>query len=164
VIHWRTGDLFASDADALVDPVNCLGASGAGLAKAFRQRFPLTERVYQEACRQGRLRPGTILVEDVHDRLPASPVRTIVFFPTKDDWRRPGRLEWVDQGLAVLAARLADGPDGIRRIAVPALGCDLAGLAWADVRPLVAARLGTIPDVEVLAYEPLPGRARRPVR
>jgi O-acetyl-ADP-ribose deacetylase (regulator of RNase III) len=34
------GDLFNSKADALINPVNCVGVMGKGLAKEFRLRFP----------------------------------------------------------------------------------------------------------------------------
>lgn len=39
VIQFRKGDLLESDASALVNPVNCVGIMGKGLAKAFKNRF-----------------------------------------------------------------------------------------------------------------------------
>lgn len=161
MIRWCRGDLFGSGADTLVDAVNCEGVSGAGIALAFKQRFPETEKLYQAACRRGDLRPGQVLVLPVRDRIAISPVRTIVFFPTKDTWRLPSLLGWIDEGLAALAARIAAArPDRRPRIlALPALGCNLGGLSWADVRPLVEAHLGTLAGLEVLAYEP--GEAKR---
>lgn len=37
-------------ADVLVNTVNCQGAMGAGLAKAFVERFPSIQRPYEAAC------------------------------------------------------------------------------------------------------------------
>lgn len=34
------GDLFRSGCQCLVNPVNCVGVMGAGLAKSFKQKLP----------------------------------------------------------------------------------------------------------------------------
>jgi hypothetical protein len=47
-------DLFASPAHTLVNPVNTTGVIGAGLARAFRDRYPEMFCQYQELCRRGR--------------------------------------------------------------------------------------------------------------
>jgi O-acetyl-ADP-ribose deacetylase (regulator of RNase III) len=44
------GDIFASDARALVVPVNCVGVMGAGLARDFRARFPAVHQDYLSRC------------------------------------------------------------------------------------------------------------------
>ena len=46
------GNLFESKAEALVNPVNCVGVMGKGLALEFRRRFPGMFEDYLE--RQGR--------------------------------------------------------------------------------------------------------------
>ena len=41
MLERRTGDILAvTDGRALVKPVNCAGAMGRGLAKAFADRYP----------------------------------------------------------------------------------------------------------------------------
>ena len=52
------GDIFASRAQALVNPVNCTGVMGAGLALAFKRRFPRCFRQDKAAYEAGQLRPG----------------------------------------------------------------------------------------------------------
>ena len=49
----------------------------------------------------------------------------------------------------------------IKRLAIPALGCDEGGLAWADVHPLILSAARRLFGVgEVVAVEPEPERRR----
>lgn len=57
-LSYTTGDIFRSGAQTLVNPVNCRGVMGAGLALAFKQRYPEMFAAYVEECRSGRLRIG----------------------------------------------------------------------------------------------------------
>jgi O-acetyl-ADP-ribose deacetylase (regulator of RNase III) len=36
MIEFKTGDLLAEPAEALVNPINCVGVMGKGLALAFK--------------------------------------------------------------------------------------------------------------------------------
>ena len=54
------GDILKSDASALVNPVNCVGVMGKGLARQFRDQFPDNYRVYRDACDRGEVKPGTV--------------------------------------------------------------------------------------------------------
>lgn len=95
VLH---ASLFDTGADALVNPVNCRGVLGAGLARAFKARFPAAYAdSYAAACRDGRLRPGSLAAW----RDPGTPT-TVISLATKDHWRDPSRLEWIDAGLVRL--------------------------------------------------------------
>lgn len=151
MIRFAAGDIFAQSAVALVNPVNCVGVMGRGLAVQFRRRFPDAFEPYRQACRDRALRPGRVLVWPT--RRPAP--RWIVHFPTKRHWRDPSRLEDIDAGLRDLAA-------AVRRhrmpsVAVPPLGCGLGGLDWASVRPLLEAHLADLPCA-VIALRPVPAR------
>lgn len=126
VIH---GDLFASDADAIVNAVNCVGVMGAGLARKFATRYPSLNVAYREACAEGKLRPGSLHAYRVGAR------RLVINFPTKDHWRNPSQMSFISDGLDALVD-LAQRT-GLTSIAVPALGCGLGGLALRDVQPLL---------------------------
>ncbi len=39
LIHFKRGDIFTSSCGWLVNPVNCEGVMGAGLAKQFKERY-----------------------------------------------------------------------------------------------------------------------------
>lgn len=113
----------------LTSTVNCVGVSGAGLAKAFKERYPRAVKQYERACKQRGVRLGFVKTCD------GSPL--IFCFPTKHHWRDASRLDDIERGLV----DLVDAVDFARvsTVAVPALGCGLGGLAWDDVRPLIVA-------------------------
>lgn len=134
------GDILAADCDALVNPVNCRGVMGAGLARAIASQWPEIVQPYREAVATGKLRPGTLHAAWLDT---TSRPRVIVNLPTKDDWRLPSTMDLVRTGLTALVKFLEDHP-GIASIAVPALGCGLGGLAWQDVLRVIEeiAQLG----------------------
>ena len=149
MLTFVTGDIFAQPADVLVNPVNCVGVMGRGLAAQFKRRYPAVFRAYRQACRAGELCPGRILLLPTGADRP----RAIAHFPTKRHWRDPSHVEDIDAGLRHLATT-------IRRlrlpsIAVPPLGCGLGGLDWHTVRPLIAARLHGL-DCAIAVFEPGP--------
>lgn len=43
----RNGDILQSRCPALVNPGNCVGVMGKGLAKQFRNRYPDLDRQYR---------------------------------------------------------------------------------------------------------------------
>jgi len=63
--------------------------------------------------------------------------RWIINFPTKEHWRNPSRMEWVDSGLQDLRRVIAI--KGIRSIAISALGCGNGGLSWPVVKAAIEA-------------------------
>ena len=142
------GDLFESGAEALVNPVNCVGVAGKGLALEFKKRWPGMNRCYVQDCQSQFLRPGHPTFQKTYDG------RLVVFFPTKRHWRDASRLEDIQAGLPVLAAYLKSY--AVASVAIPALGCGLGGLDWADVRPLIVEALGGL-DCAVMLYGPKEG-------
>lgn len=138
-ITIKHGSIFDSTADVLVCPVNCVGVMGKGLALEFKKRFPKESRWYATACGAGCMDPGTVLAES-----------NIRFAATKNHWRDPSRIEWVEKCLIAMT----DDTSADRSIALPQLGCGCGGLDWAEVWPLYEKHLGDLPvDVEVWIYE-----------
>lgn len=127
-VTFHCGDLFNDRAQALVNPVNCVGVMGAGLAKQFKDRDPAMFRYYRRQCELGLLEPGRPGLYDASQ--PA-----VILFPTKRDWRDASQLEWIRQGLIALRDLLPLW--GFTSIAVPPLGAGLGGLEWPDVRHLL---------------------------
>jgi len=139
--------IFLSGADALVNPVNCRGVSGAGLALEFRKRFPEQQKAYEKHCRQGLMKPGDVLVVP-----PAGLDPFILYFATKDHWKDPPRYEWIETGLNKTAETCVQL--NITSLALPALGCGLGGLDWFRVRDLVYRAFDRIVGMRVLLYVP----------
>ena len=140
VIEYKTGDLLAEKADALVNAVNCVGNVGAGIALQFRKAWPENFRAYTVACRNGQLQPGRMFTFETRQ---LAPPRYIINFPTKRHWRSSSRLEDIDAGLGVLVVEIRRL--GLDSIAIPPLGAGLGGLPWNAVRERIERALGTLP-------------------
>lgn len=149
MITFQRGDIFRDDAEAIVNPVNCVGSMGRGLAQQFKQRFPGNFEGYARACRQGAVKPGRMFVHEVPG---GSAPQYVINFPTKRHWRNPSRMEDITSGLAALAGEIRSR--GIRSVAVPALGSGLGQLDWQEVRREIQAGLEGLEDVRITVYEP----------
>lgn len=134
MITITSEDLFSLGADVLVCPVNCLGVAGAGLARAFRLRWPAWGEAYLQAYKDKKIHPGEIWMW----REPQS--KTIVAsLPTKEHYLDNSPVELIERSLKRFAEILrASRP---RKIAVPALGCGLGKLSFDVVRPVIEEHL-----------------------
>ena len=143
------GDLLKSDAEALVNTVNCVGVMGRGIALQFKKKFPENFAAYKKACDTKGLTLGNVLVVDMGKMF--NP-RYIINFPTKDHWRAKSKIEDIAAGLESLVTVVRDRR--IKSIAIPPLGCGLGGLDWTDVRPLILRAFEELTDVQVSVFEP----------
>lgn len=139
LIYLRTS-IFDSPAQTLVNTVNCVGVMGKGLAKEFKSREPLMFRSYKALCDEKKLRPGLLW-------LWRGKSSWVLNFPTKQHWRSPSRLEWIEAGLEKFASRYQDLQ--IEDISFPRLGCGNGDLNWEDVRPLMERYLS---DISIPVY------------
>jgi O-acetyl-ADP-ribose deacetylase (regulator of RNase III) len=99
-----------------------------------------------ELCKRGELKGGSVSLICDNFRL-----RSFVIFATKEHWRDPSRIEWIESGLSKLASAVSELQ--LSEIAVPALGCGLGGLPWEQVKALIEEYLGEIP-ASVRVYPP----------
>lgn len=141
-IHYLLGDIFTSNAQVIVNPVNCKGYMGRGLALAFKQRYPEMFTVYRQECDTGQLRIG-------HPTLYRESTPWILNFPTKDDWRKASKLEYIEAGLRYFVDNYTQA--GITSIAFPKLGTLNGKLPWDEVGPLMAKYLDML-DIDVYIY------------
>jgi O-acetyl-ADP-ribose deacetylase (regulator of RNase III)/uncharacterized protein YwgA len=139
------GDMFASNAQTLVNTVNCVGVMGKGIALKFKGLFPEMYEDYARRCARNAVKPGVPYIYD--DRQSGL---KILNFPTKDHWRSASRLSDIERGLDYLTEHFEDW--GIKSLSMPPLGCGNGGLEWSEVGPLIYRKLHTLPiDVEVFA-------------
>jgi len=141
-IQYLKGDIFDSKAQFIVNTVNCQGVMGKGLALAFKERFPDMFTVYQQDCNSGKLRIGRPTI------YPKS-TPWILNFPTKNHWRYPSKLEYLEKGLECLVAHYKTV--GITSIAFPKLGAQNGKLSWDEVGPLMAKYLSQL-NIDVYIY------------
>lgn len=149
MIDFKTGDILAEDAEALVNTVNCVGIMGRGIALQFKEAFPENFKAYEAACGRNEVQPGQMFVFETG--FLANP-KYIINFPTKRHWRGKSRIEDIEAGLQALVGEIRRR--GIRSIAVPPLGSGLGRLDWRQVRPRIEAAFGTMDQVRVIVFEP----------
>jgi O-acetyl-ADP-ribose deacetylase (regulator of RNase III) len=148
-MKFITGNILESDADALVNTVNTEGVMGKGIALQFKESFPHNYKVYSTACKYGEVRVGKVLA--VRDKSLFGGEKTIINFPTKTSWRKPSEYSYIIEGLKDLEKTIIE--EGIKSIAIPALGAGNGGLNWERVKNLIEEHLGNS-LAEVLVYEP----------
>jgi O-acetyl-ADP-ribose deacetylase (regulator of RNase III) len=145
MIKYLTGDMFEQPADIRVNTVNCAGVMGAGIALAFKNRYPAMFKEYKKKCKNGKIVPGKI---DVWKEIDGNEV---INLPTKDHWRQKSKYEYVEAGLETLKQYLAK--KGKVRVTLPALGCGHGGLNWHDVQKLIEKYLDNL-EAEIFVFQP----------
>jgi len=136
LISVKVGDIFQSEAQTLVNTVNCVGVMGKGLALLFKERFPDMYEDYVRRCAGHTVRLG----EPYLYRRITPP--NIINFPTKDHWRSVSRLTDIVKGLQYLKGHIQEW--GVTSLAVPPLGCGEGRLEWRVVGPTLYRHLASL--------------------
>lgn len=149
MIEFKQGDILKDKSDAIVNPVNCVGVMGKGLALQFKKAFPLNYRDYARDCKENQ-----VVVGKVHwSFVAALDERFVVNFPTKKHWRDKSEIEYISSGLDHLIALITHLK--LKSLAIPALGVGLGGLPWEEVKQVLLTKLdGLSKTVNITIYEP----------
>lgn len=142
MLKYVEGDLFSSPAQVLVNTVNTVGVMGKGIALEFKKRYPEMFLQYKEKCDKHKLVIGKLM-------LWYEPDHWLLQFPTKEHWRNPSKLEYIEKGLMAFVRKYADY--NISSIAFPKLGCGNGELDWNEVKPLMEKYLKDLP-IDVYIY------------
>lgn len=156
-VKFVKGDIFKIGNDyaytVLVNPVNCVGVMGAGLALEFKKRFPENFDIYRKYCIDNKFDVGEhLFVECGQSNI------YIINLATKKHWQDKSTLFGIRKGLRGLVS-ISDSLGGKGVFHVPELGCGLGGLNFKkEVKPLMEDILGpsngnfTVfsPDVKLL--------------
>lgn len=134
------GNLFDSKAEVLVNAVNCLGVSGAGIALQFKKKFPKYEKSYRCLCAVKKVKVGHPTLHFIGGD---STTKYILSFPTKVDFRNPSKIEYIEQGLINSLPIFHDLPSNYK-ISVPKLGAGLGGLPEKSVILLIESIWGSL--------------------
>lgn len=145
MIRFVRGNIFESQAEALVNTVNCVGVMGKGIAHQFKRAFPAMFEDYAAKCRAGKVKLGEVTFFRESTRI-------IINFPTKGHWKSKSRIEDIATGLQSLRALIER--EKIRSIALPPLGCGNGGLPWPAVKQVILSELSEIGSVDIEVYEP----------
>lgn len=144
------GDILQSEADALVNPVNCVGTMGKGLALAFQEAYPRYYKHYLRACAAKAIQPGQI---NVYTTRFFTPPHYLISFPTKRHWRDKGSLVWVESGMQSLVGWATTHK--VKSVSVPALGTGLAQLPYKDVDAIMVKACANADHITWYLYKPL---------
>lgn len=153
-IEYATGNIFDAGVDAIVNPVNCVGIMGKGLALEFKKRFPISSRGYIEACARNLVKTGELFVfTPTRDPWWKENGQYVIHFPTKKHWRNPSKLEYIQAGVKEFNRLF--GSLKIRSVAIPALGCGCGGLDWEIVKPVIVEGLRNVDKtIKIVLLEP----------
>lgn len=120
------------DCDALVCTINGVVRSngrlvmGAGIAKAFKLKFPGLD--LQWGSQRNKYGKG-LLYSCINGT-------NLIGLPTKGDWKKPSSVEFVKLNLDLLLEFVDSA--GFKRVLMTRPGCGNGGLNWKnDVRPLM---------------------------
>jgi len=138
------GDIFASDAEAIVNTVNCVGAMGKGIALEFRKRYPDLYDAYRQACTGKEIQPGHVWVYQAKDRI-------IFNAAVKDDWRDASRIEWIESCLHELVKKCRTM--NVKSLALTWMGAMNGRIPVDEIKASTRKILSDITDFEISVYE-----------
>ena len=141
----KKGNIFTTEAEVYLIPVNCEGYMGAGLALECAVRHPDKEQEYKRVCANGEMNIGMTLWQFMDETN-----KFQVLFPTKKKFSYPSRLSFIESATLNLI-QVIDAKK-IRRIAIPRLGADLGKLDWKTTRPVVERLLNTSEHLENVEF------------
>jgi len=137
------GNLFNSDAMALVNTVNCVGVMGKGIALEFRRRFPQMFEEYRQDCLKNKLVPGRIYSYQIGDRI-------ILNFAIKGHWKHPSTIGWVESCLKQFAAGYET--KGITSVAFPWMGAMNGRIPFDIIRSTMRKHLEPLEGIQIEVY------------
>ena len=159
-------DMFFSRLQTITISVNTVGIMGKGLASRAKYQFPDVYVRYQDVCKSKSLRMGTPYLYKRESQVGGSyydefvekkeevvePQQWFLLFPTKTKWQHDSDFEGIEEGMRWLVSNYKT--EGIKSIALPALGCGLGNLKWEDVGPMMTKYLVQM-DIFSAIYLPL---------
>ncbi len=137
MITYVTTSIFESSAQVLVNAVNTQGIMGKGIAKTFKELYPAMFLEYRALCERKQLKIGQL-------HLYKTSQKWILNLPTKQEWRKPSKIEYIEAGLKEFLGTYTE--QEITSIAFPMLGCGSGQLDWeTEVKPLMEQYLTELP-------------------
>lgn len=142
IVYEGIGNLFnlvgeQQHIQTLTCTVNTVGAMGAGVALAFKERCPGLLDKYRRALKAGELRIDKPVLFGPYNG------KMVLCLATKEHWVNDSKPEYIEAGLSYLAKHWEDM--GITSLALPALGCGNGRLVYGrDVQPLIYRYLGDL--------------------
>ena len=143
-VSFVKGDLFAPpEVRAYAHGCNCAGTMDAGVAVAFKKRFPRMFEEYRQRCADGRFHLGDVFVWSEGDE-------TVYNLAIQDNWKTRPKVAALTKAL-VKTLELAEH-GRVERVGLPRIGAGVGGLDWPRVRK-VLSETGEQTTVELVVFE-----------
>lgn len=140
MIKYSNSNVFNTNAEVIVNTINCVGFMGRGLALEYALRYPDLLKDYEEKCKNKEIEIGKVYYFKSGKQLIAN-------IPTKKDFKKPSKMEWIISALENF--RETYNEHNIKTIAFPILGGGLGGLDKEKVLKIMEEYLD-IDDLEVI--------------
>ena len=142
------GNIFNTKCQTIVNTVNCVGVMGKGIALVHKLRYPKMYEEYKDHCKNNLIKTGSLWLYTKQENAP-----WILSFPTKQHWKYPSKIEWIEQGLQKFVDTYQK--KGIKSIAFPLLGTHNGGLDTLQVKQLMDFYLSKCDcEIEIYDYDP----------
>lgn len=119
-MRYVSGDLL--DFPVIAHGCNCRSTMGAGVAGQLARKYPAMFAAYSERCWEGIFTLGRMFRWD-------APGQTVYNLATQDYPGKNGDLTAITRSVLRMVQDVPDRTD----IAVPLIGCGIAGLNWREV-------------------------------
>ncbi|MGR5423312.1 macro domain-containing protein [Vibrio sp. PNB22_4_1] len=148
MIEIKKGNIFTSKCDTIVNPVNCQGVMGAGIALEFKLRYPEMFEKYQALCSSKHIQIGKLW----NYTLPSERFgfKHVLNLPTKDSWKMPSKREYLELALQKFVGTYKKSP--YTSVAFPVLGAGRGGLDENEVIELMRHYLADI-DINIEIWQ-----------
>lgn len=148
MFKYKVGNILDTECRYILNPVNCVGAMGKGLALQIAKKYPESVEPYKKDCRHGSLSIGRLTSFNAKDG------KTIINFPTKDHWRDPSKYRYIESGLEHLAfyIKFSGNKNSHLSFAIPPLGCGLGGLKYGFIHELIQQYLSEFKNITFELY------------
>jgi O-acetyl-ADP-ribose deacetylase (regulator of RNase III) len=143
-IQFTKGDLFhTSGIRAYAQGVSCAGSMDAGVAVAFKKRWPRMAEEYTARCSDGRFNLGDVFVWTEGDE-------TVYTLGIQMHWKDRARLAALTRALS-RTVEFAERA-GVEKIGLPRIGTGLGGLDWNRVKD-VLQKIGQATPITLVVFE-----------
>ena len=142
MVKYIKKDLLDTDCKYIAHGVNCQNAMGSGVAKALYTKYPEVKSEYHRYCDTGVHRLGATQLVDCGDK------QIFNCFTQSGYGREPGRVYMSYEAVALCFQNFREL--GIKQIAIPKIGCGLAGGDWGKIEKTINWAVKN--DVEVLVH------------
>jgi O-acetyl-ADP-ribose deacetylase (regulator of RNase III) len=146
MITEKTGNIFTTKCQTIVNTVNCVGVMGAGIAYECRLRYPEMYQRYVKLCNQQLLDIGKLWLYTP----PNNNEKWILNFPTKSHWKYESKPEYLEKGLQKFVETYKEKK--ISSISFPLLGATNGGIPENVSLNIMQQYLKSCNDIEIEIY------------